>query len=87
MKIILDILPEEIIAHYNLCQLESNGWVYMDIRKVMPGLKQAGRISKDRLQIYLAKFGYSPIALTLYLWKHAIKDIFFSLVVDNFGVK
>ena len=87
MKIIMDILPEEIIAQYKLCQLASNGWVYLEIRKGMPGLKQAGRIPNDRLQIHLSKFGYSPVAQTPSLWKHAIKDIYFPLVVDNFGVK
>ena len=40
MKISLDILPEEIITQYNLCQLASNGWVYLEIRKGMSGLKQ-----------------------------------------------
>ena len=34
-----------------------------------------------------AKFGYSPVARTPSLWKHATKDICFSLVVDDFGVK
>ena len=53
----------------------------------MPGLKQAGRIAKDRLKIHLAKFGYSHVARTPSLWKHATKDIYFSLVVNNFGVK
>ena len=43
MEISLAILPEEIIAQYNLLQLALNGWVYMEIRKGMPGLKQAGR--------------------------------------------
>ena len=86
MKISLAILPEEIIAQYNLLQLASNGWVYLEIRKGMPGLKQADRIANDRLKIHLAKFGYSPVSWTPSLWKHATKDICFSLVVDYFGV-
>ena len=87
MKISLAILPEEIIAQYNLLQLASNGWVYLDIRKVMPGLKHAGCIVNNRLKIHLAKFGYPPVARTPSLWKHATKDICFSFVVDDFGVK
>ena len=58
MKISLDIFPEEIIALYNLYQLVSNGWVYLEIRKGMPGLKQACRIANDRLQIHIGKFVY-----------------------------
>ena len=53
----------------------------------MPGLKQAGRIANNRLNIQLAKFGYSPFVQNPSLWKHATKDICFFLVVDNFGVK
>ena len=87
LQISLVILPEEIIAHYNLLQLASNGWVYLKIRKDMPGLKQAGRIANERLNIHLAKFCYSPVTQTPSLWKHATKDICFSLVVDDFGVK
>ena len=87
MKISLAILPEEIIAQNNLLQLASNGWVYLEVRKGMPGMKQAVRIANNRLKIHLAKFGYSPVAWTPSLWKHATKDICFSLVVDSFGVK
>ena len=75
MKISLAILPEEIISQYNLLQLASNGWLYLEIRKGMPGLKQAGRIANNTLKIHLAKFGYSPFAQNPSLWKHSTKDI------------
>jgi hypothetical protein len=32
-----------------------------EIRKGMPGLKQAGKIANDRLTKHLAKFGYTPV--------------------------
>ena len=73
MKISLEILHEEIINHYNLLLLASNGWVYLEILKCMPGLKQAGRIANNRLKIHLSKFGYSPVSQTPSLWKHATK--------------
>ena len=57
MKSSLKIFPEDIIAQYNLLQLSSNGWVYLDIRKGTSCLKQAGRITNYRLKIHLAKFG------------------------------
>ena len=41
MKMILKIIPQEIIDQYQLQYLEENGWVYMKIVKGMPGLKQA----------------------------------------------
>ena len=75
MKTSLAILPEEIISQYNLLQLASNGWVYLEICKGMPGLKQAGRIADDRLKIHLSKFGYYSVAQTTSLWKYATKYI------------
>ena len=53
----------------------------------MPGMKQAGCISNDRLRIHLSKFGYAPVARTPSLWKQATKKMLFSLVVNDFGVK
>ena len=53
----------------------------------MPGLKQADRIAIDGLKAHLAKFGFAPVPRTPTLWKNDTKPIFFSLVVDDFGVK
>jgi hypothetical protein len=41
MKMMLSRFPEEIIQKYNLTALAVNGWVYIEIRKGMYGLKQA----------------------------------------------
>ena len=87
MKIALDIIPDEIIFQYNLHAMSPNGWVYMEIRKVLLGLKYACHIENDRLYLNLSNFGYAPVARTPSLWKHTTKNIIFSLVVDNFGVK
>ena len=35
----LDIIPEEIVTQYELQKIAVNGWVYMEIRKGVPGLK------------------------------------------------
>ena len=64
-------IPNEIVSQYNLRDLATNGWVYMEIRKGMPGLKQAGKVANDRLITHLHKYGYSPCARTPALWKHA----------------
>ena len=87
MILALACISDEIIEHYSLRTLISEGWVYLEIRKGMPGLKQAGRISNDRLKAHLAHFGFAPVPRTLALWKHTTKPIIFSLVVDNFGVQ
>ena len=80
-------IPQEIINQYQLTSLASNGWVYMEIRKGMPGLKQAGKVANVRLTEHLAKHGYAPTPRTPALWKHESLPITFTLVVDDFGVK
>jgi hypothetical protein len=88
MKLHISKIPDEIIEEYNLASITTtDGWVYMEIRKGMPGLKQAGRIANDRLTIHLAKFGYRPVPVTPSLWTHDTCPVDFSLVVDDFGVK
>jgi hypothetical protein len=42
MKMLLSRFPEEIIQKDNLNALTVDGWVYIEIRKGMYGLKQAG---------------------------------------------
>ena len=86
-KLALACIPDEIIDQYNLRALSSDGWVYLDIRKGMPGLKQSGRIANDCLKSHLAHFGFFPVPRTPALWKHTTKPIIFSLVVNKFGVK
>jgi hypothetical protein len=45
MKMLLSCFPEEIIQKYNLNALAVDGWVYIEIRKGMYGLKQAGLLA------------------------------------------
>ena len=86
-KLALACIPNEIVDQYNLRSLSSDGWVYLEIRKCMPGLKQAGRIANDQLKAHLAHVGSAPVPRTPALWKHTAKPITFSLVIDDFGVK
>jgi hypothetical protein len=88
MKLHISKIPTEIINEYKLASLATDdGWIYMEIRKGMPGLKQAGRIANDRLTLHLAKYGYSRVPRTPSLWTHNTRPVAFSLVVDDFGVK
>jgi hypothetical protein len=47
MKMLLSRFPEEIIQKYNINALAINGWVYIEIRKGMYGLKQAGLLANQ----------------------------------------
>jgi hypothetical protein len=87
MKMMLSPFPEEIIQEYNLNALAVDSWVYIEIRKGMYGLKQAGLLANQLLQTRLAPFGYYPAWHTPGLWLHKTQHISFTLVVDDFTVK
>jgi hypothetical protein len=87
MKMLLSIFPAEIIQKYNLNDIAINGWIYIEIRKDVYGLKQAGLLANQLLQTRLAPFGYYPARHTPGLWLHKTRPISFTLVVDDFTVK
>jgi hypothetical protein len=75
------------IQRYNLNTLAGDGWVYIEIRKGMYGLNQAGLRANQLLQTRLAPFGYYPARHTPGLWLHKTRQISLTLVVDDFAVK
>jgi hypothetical protein len=88
MKIPIRWIPQEIIDQYHLLDLvHTDGYVYVEIRKGMYGLKQAARIAYDRLVKLLAPHGYHPIRHSPGLWKHNKLPTVFALCVDDFGIK
>jgi hypothetical protein len=87
MKMLLSRFPEEIVAKYNLEALAVDGWLYIEIRKGMYGLKQASLLANQLLQTRLAPFGCYPAHHTPGIWLHKTRPISFSLVVDDFTVK
>ena len=87
MFINIEDIPDDIVKQYNLTEIASNGKVYVEIRKGMYGLPQAGILANKLLQQNLAQFGYYQCKHTPGLWKHKTRPITFVLVVDDFGVK
>ena len=86
MKLALACIPYEIIEQYSLCTISSDGWVYLKIHKVMPGLKQAGRIVNNRLKAHLSQFGFPPVPRTPALWKILLCYAYCHIVVTlNFA--
>ena len=49
MQMPLKLMPQEIIAEYKLINLVINGNTFIEIQKVIPGIKQAGKIASDCL--------------------------------------
>jgi hypothetical protein len=87
MKMLLSRFPDKIVQKYNLKALKVDGWVYIEIRKGMYGLKQAGLLANQVLQTRLAPFGYYPARHTPGLWLHKTRPFSFTLVADDFAVK
>jgi hypothetical protein len=87
MRLSIWILPDEIIEKYGLKKLAVDGWVYLEIRKGMYGLKQAGILANQLLQKRLKPFGYHPARHTPGIWLHTTKPKAFNLVVNDFAVK
>jgi hypothetical protein len=87
MRIPTKLIPQEIIAEYNLLSLVSDGHVYIEVPKDMYGLPQAGILSNQLLASRLAIYGHHQTKLITGLWCHVTRPIQFTLVVDDFGVK
>ena len=88
MHLRLDMIPEEIILAYNLHDIVNpDGWVYIEIRKGMYVLPQAGILANKLLEQWLSARGYYQCQHTPGLWRHKWRAITFCLVVVNFGIK
>eukprot|EP00804_Cyclotella_cryptica_P026302 CCRYP_007636-RA/>CCRYP_007636-RA protein AED:0.47 eAED:0.42 QI:0/0/0/1/1/1/2/0/610 len=87
MRIPLKIIPDHIIDQYHLRDKAKNGFVYMEIRRAMYGLPQAGMMANKVLKQRLAKHGYYEVIHTPGLWRHTTRPVSFTLVVDDFGIK
>jgi hypothetical protein len=72
-------------VHFNI--IEANGWCYVEIRQAIYGLKESGFIASQELKVVLGKQSYIPSKFTTGLFTHKTRNIAFSLVVDDFGVK
>ena len=87
MKIPISLFPEHSIQKYDFRIKVKNGFIYLEIRKIIYGLPQAGMLKNKYLKEKLAPHGYYEVPHTPSLWKKISRPIQFSLVVNNFGVK
>jgi hypothetical protein len=88
VKIKLRDIPAEIIVKYKLRDIATaDGNVYIKAAKFMYGIPHTGLLANEQLEKLLNKHGYWQRKLVPGLWKHDTRPIFFTLVVDNFGVK
>ena len=87
LKMEIKIIPQEIIDKYDLLNKQYDGFLYVRIEKGMYGLVQAGIIAHQAITEHLQLYGYAPEKNTHKLWTHKDRDINFTLVVDDFGIK
>jgi hypothetical protein len=88
MQLKLSDMPDDIIAHYHLCDIATpGGYVYSKIHQGMYGLPQAWIIAQELLAKRLKEHIYTQSKATPGLWTHEWHPITFSLIVDSFRVK
>jgi hypothetical protein len=87
MRIPLSYFPTWTVEQYNLIERAYKGYMYIEMRRAMWGLPQAGILANKCLWRKLAPFGYTECVNTPGLWKHETQPNLFTLIVNNFGVK
>jgi hypothetical protein len=87
MQLPVHLIPAEFLQAYKLQDKTYKGYLYLEIRKGMYGLPQAGILAKQLLRKRLAPHGYTETKHTPGLWRHATRPITFTLDVDDFGIK
>jgi hypothetical protein len=88
MQLKLSDMPEDLIEHYHLLDNATpDRYIYCEIHQGMYWVPQAGIITQEHLAKRLKKHGYTQSKTMPGLWMHEWHPIFFSLVVDDFGVK
>jgi hypothetical protein len=87
MKMPIALFPQWIIEQYDLNTHAKDGMVYIEMRKAVYGLPQAGILANKKLRRKLEPHGYFEHENTPGLWYHISRPISFTLVVDDFGIK
>ena len=87
IKIPIGLFPPWIVEQYNLLHHVHNRYIYLEIRRAVWGLPQAGILANKLLRKRLAPHEYYKCKQTPGLWKHTSQPISFTLVVDDLGVK
>ena len=89
MRVHRKYITPEIMEEYGLTAafFDSKGYIYIEIRKGMYGLKEAAILAYDQLKAHLSKYGYAPVRFTPGLWTHNVRPTTFTLAVVDFGIK
>jgi hypothetical protein len=88
MRVPTSCIPQEVWddPSYDI-HIANDGYIYLEIRRGLCGLKEAGILAFNQLVKMPAPHGYKPMPFTPGLWRHRTKRTTFALCVDDFGVK
>ena len=86
MRIHKKFILQEVLDKYDII-FDDRDFTYVEIRRGMYGLKEAGVIAFDQLIQKLKRFGYEPMPQTPGIWKHTSRRTTFTLCVDDFGIQ
>ena len=87
MMMPINLIPQEFIDLYDLGSKVKNGYVYIEIQRGMYGLPQAGILANKLLKERLLQNDYFEVPDTPGLFWHKTRPVWFTLVVDDFGIK
>ncbi len=88
MRIHISQIPPESREKYISAGLVKDDYVLAEVSKGIYGLAQAGLLAQQQLFALLNRCGFKPVSPeSPCIFKHEVRDIAFSLVVDDFGVK
>ena len=76
-------IPQDVLEN----KKTEDEWVYIEIRKGMYSLPQAGLLAQELMEHCLSHNEYTQSKLTPSWWMHHTYPIQFCLVVDDFGIK
>jgi hypothetical protein len=86
IKVDCKFITPECMDKYDLHKFVHNGYILHKVDKSIYGLKEAGRLSQDKLISHLEPAGYIQCPNVPCLFIHKERDTKFSLIVDDFLV-
>ena len=87
MRITINLVSQEFIDLYDLAPKVKNGYTYMEISRGMYRIPQSGTLANKLLNKRLEKEGYRELPHTPGLFLHETGQVWFTIVVDDFGIK
>ena len=85
-RIPIKLIPQEFTDLYDLAPKVKNGYIYMEISRGMYGLPQSGILANKLLEKRPKKQVYHELPHTPGLFRHETGQIWFTLVVYDFGI-